>query len=245
MGYPKRNHQSEDQEIAKLLQTTLPRRETELGNRNSGERGSQRHMGIPEMVFRYQVVPVPAINRGPDKPPAVQHAEKCDALRDELFQPPPPLPHIPEPDLTNANPQEFEFVDVTKEEVRAAIFEQGPNKAPGISQSPFKAIRWAWDEEADCITNLIRQCLRTGYHPKMWRKAIAIALAKPKKPDYSNPRAYRLIQLLDCLGKVLEKVVATRLSHYVAKYNIVPANQFGARPGSATEDAILTFVNDV
>lgn len=79
----------------------------------------------------------------------------------------------------------------------------------------------------------------------MWRKAIAIALAKPKKPDYSNPRAYRLIQLLDCLGKVLEKVVATRLSHYVAKYNIVPANQFGARPGSATEDAILTFVNDV
>lgn len=79
----------------------------------------------------------------------------------------------------------------------------------------------------------------------MWQKAIAIALAKPKKLNYSNLRTYRLTQLLKCLEKVLKRVVAIQLVHYTAKYNIISANQFGAHPGSATKDAILTFVNDV
>ena len=37
-------------------------------------------------------------------------------------------------------------------------------------------------------------------------------LAKKDKPDYSNPKAYRVIALLNCLGKLLEKLFASRLS---------------------------------
>ncbi|KDQ60525.1 hypothetical protein JAAARDRAFT_125709 [Jaapia argillacea MUCL 33604] len=48
------------------------------------------------------------------------------------------------------------------------------------------------------------RCLTKGYHPKLWWRAIAVALHKPKKPDYSIPKVYRLIQLLKCLGKILE-----------------------------------------
>jgi len=55
---------------------------------------------------------------------------------------------------------------------------------------------------------LMQKCLETGYHPKAWCKAIAVALGKPNKPNYSNPRAYQLIMLLECLGKVLKKVIA-------------------------------------
>ncbi|KAF2625214.1 hypothetical protein BU25DRAFT_301094, partial [Macroventuria anomochaeta] len=38
-----------------------------------------------------------------------------------------------------------------------------------------------------------------------------IILKKPKKPDYSAPKAYRVIALLNCLGKVVERLVAKRL----------------------------------
>ncbi|KZT33613.1 hypothetical protein SISSUDRAFT_960967, partial [Sistotremastrum suecicum HHB10207 ss-3] len=55
-------------------------------------------------------------------------------------------------------------------------------------------------------------CGNVGYHPKIWREAVAVALQKPLKPDYSMPRAYRLIQLLDCLGKTLEKIQARRIT---------------------------------
>jgi ribonuclease HI len=88
-------------------------------------------------------------------------------------------------------------------------------------------------------------CLQKGYHPKPWRKAVAVALKKPSKPDYSNPRAYRLITLLDCLGKVLERIIARRLTFLTGKHNLVPPNQFGGRSSSSTSDAIITFINDV
>jgi hypothetical protein len=94
---------------------------------------------------------------------------------------------------------------------------------------------------------LISKCLRAGYHPRLWRKVVAVALKKPNKPDYSNPlaRAYRLITLLECLGKVLERIIAKRLTFIAGKYDLVPPNQFGGRSNSSTNDAILTFINDI
>lgn len=64
----------------------------------------------------------------------------------------------------------------------------------------------------------------------MWRKTIAVALRKPGKADYSNPRAYRLIQLEECLGKVLEAIIARRLSSWIHTRGLVPPTQFGGRP---------------
>ncbi|GBE90187.1 hypothetical protein SCP_1900360 [Sparassis crispa] len=65
------------------------------------------------------------------------------------------------------------------------------------------------------------------------------------KKDYTLPRAYRLIQLLDCLGKVLKRLQAQCLAHYATAFNLVSPSQFGARPGSSTTDAILTVVHDI
>ena len=107
------------------------------------------------------------------------------------------------------------------------------------------ALRWAWAVDPTPIYLLISRCANTGYHPSIWRKTVAVALRKPKKPDYSNPRAYRLIQLEECLGKVLESVIARRLSHMIHEHKLVPANQFGGRPGSSTVDAALAFTHDI
>ena len=92
---------------------------------------------------------------------------------------------------------------------------------------------------------MLQKCLRKGYHPKSWRKAIAVAIPKPNKPDYSNPRAYRLITLLECLAKILERIVANRLTFFAGSLDLVPPNQFGGRSNSSTDDAIMTFVTDV
>ncbi|KAJ7936781.1 hypothetical protein B0H13DRAFT_1461355, partial [Mycena leptocephala] len=98
------------------------------------------------------------------------------------------------------------FQDITLNEVCEAIFESSANTAPGDSQVTYRVIRWAWQVASSEIYMLMKKCLRNGYHPREWGKAIAVALRKPRKPDYSNPRAYRLIQLLECLGKILEKI---------------------------------------
>ncbi|KAI6156521.1 hypothetical protein EDD17DRAFT_1462600, partial [Pisolithus thermaeus] len=95
---------------------------------------------------------------------------------------------------------------VTYSEVCNAIFSPSYKKAPGPSQITYSALRLAWQADATPIYLLISQCANTGFHPHLWCKTIAIALCKPGKPDYANPRAYCLIQLEECLGKVLEAV---------------------------------------
>ncbi|CAK5263969.1 unnamed protein product [Mycena citricolor] len=188
--------------------------------------------------------PSPAIKR-PGQTPAVSHKDKCEALREALFQPPPLLEDEFNPNLTDQLPGDHESQDITVEEVREAIFESSTNTAPGSSQVTYKVIRWAWAEAQLEIYTLIKRCLHEGFHPKQWRQAIAVALRKPRKPDYSEPRAYRLIQLLECLGKILEKIVAKRLTYMEGKHNLIPGGQFGGVSNKSTTDAILTFAHDI
>ena len=189
----------------------------------------------------------PPISRGPNRPRAVSHDDKCKALREELYQPPPALDQEFLPDLSTHRDTDLPFAGVTTEEVRDAIFKNNSNSAPGHSQVTYQVLRWVWANATGQkhILALMQKCLKNGYHPKSWRKAIAIALRKPNKPDYSNPRAYRLITLLECLGKVLERIVARRLTFLAGKLNLVPPTQFGGRSNSSTDDAILTFITDV
>jgi hypothetical protein len=56
---------------------------------------------------------------------------------------------------------------------------------------------------------------RAGYYPNKWKEGIGIILLKPNKEDYTVPKAYRIITLLNCLSKVLEKIFATRLGYLV------------------------------
>ena len=46
------------------------------------------------------------------------------------------------------------------------------------------------------------------------------------------------------MGKLLEKVVACRLTYLTGRYNLISDSQFRDRANSSTSDAILTFVHD-
>ena len=189
--------------------------------------------------------PSPPISRGPNQPKAVYHQDKVDALRSELLPPPLDLPEVPNPDLTTRANNEILWTPLGPTEILNALHAANPHKTPGPSQIGFDILRWAWEANRDIFISLITTCANNGYHPQIWRRSIAIALRKPGKPDYSEPRAYRFIQLLECLGKVLEKTMATRLSHYINDHQLVSPMQFGAQPGSSTTDAALTFIHDI
>ena len=177
----------------------------------------------------------------------VTHQDKCNALRAELYQPPPHLEEEHTPDLKNPQAEDLPFEKITFNEVNKAISSTSSSSAPGYSQMNYQVVKWAWRNEIGCqyIFLLMQKCLKGGYHPKSWRKAIAVALRKLGKADYSNPRAYCLITLLECLGKILKKIVACWLTFLAGKYDLVPANQFGGRSNSSTVDALLMFTNDV
>ena len=72
-----------------------------------------------------------------------------------------------------------------------------------------------------------------------------MALQKPNKPDYTQSHAYRLITLLECMGKILEKIIARRLTFMVGRYELISGAQSRGKANSATTDAILSFVHDI
>ena len=65
--------------------------------------------------------------------------------------------------------------------------------------------------------------------PRQWRHAKIIPLKKPNKDNYNIAKAKRRISLLATLGKILESVVAERISHAVEMYGLLPTSHFGAR----------------
>jgi hypothetical protein len=136
--------------------------------------------------------PTPPISTGEGTPKAVSHKDKCEAIRHELYQPPPQLETEFHPNLTDHLDGDLTFTPITTTEINEAITGVSANTAPGPSQISYQAVKWAWMSPTCCsyVTALMQKCVETGYHPKAWRKAVAVVLRKPNKPDYSNPRAY-------------------------------------------------------
>ena len=60
------------------------------------------------------------------------------------------------------------------------------------------------------LAQLYTVCLMAGYSPPCWKAAIGVMIAKPGK-DGKVASDYRHISLLSTLGKLFEKVIATRL----------------------------------
>ena len=46
-----------------------------------------------------------------------------------------------------------------------------------------------------------------------WRESTTVIIRKPGKPDYSVPKAYRPIALLNTTAKLLSALIADRASH--------------------------------
>ncbi len=78
------------------------------------------------------------------------------------------------------------------------------------------------------ITSMVQQAIRLGYHSKAWKRARGILLEKDGKRDFGLVRLYRVISLLNWMGKVVEKVIAEHLSQYCEAYSKLHQGQMGA-----------------
>lgn len=62
-------------------------------------------------------------------------------------------------------------------------------------------------------------------------------LRKHGKDDYSHPKAYRPIALPSTIAKLLESIIATRMSYMVEAYNLLPPTHMGGRRGRSCDHA--------
>jgi hypothetical protein len=94
------------------------------------------------------------------------------------------------------------------------------------------------------MRHLFNILLINGFAPQDWREAIIVPILKPNKQP-TDPLSYRPISLTSCLGKIMERVLNTRLNWHLETRNLLQPNQSGFRPNRSTIDHIIALENDV
>src|SRR6201747_2497036 len=131
------------------------------------------------------------------------------------------------------------------EEIRKAITSSSSAKAPGPDSIGFECIKVAYSYIPDHFNSLYKTLLHAGHHPTCWKEATVVIIKKLGKPDYGIPKAYRPISLLNCLGKISEKIMASRLSHMAEKHHLLHHLQIGGRPKRSAVDASMLLTSTV
>jgi ribonuclease HI len=161
------------------------------------------------------------------------------ALRHAFF---PPLPPVTRSEPIEQPLSPLHCPILTEWEVKRAIFQANPWKAPGIDGLPAAVWQQLWPVIGENIIELFQASLRSGKSPSQWKVARIIPLRKPGKPDYTVPKAYRPISLLATLGKAMEAVIAERLSYWVeSEAQLLPKNHFGARKRRSAVQAMMVL----
>ncbi|OAQ61299.1 reverse transcriptase [Purpureocillium lilacinum] len=151
----------------------------------------------------------------------------------------PPLPPQIEAEPAGWQRPPVAWPEPTMEEVERKVMAAKPWKAPGDDGLPAMVWKELWPVVKERVLHLFKLSLGSGELPEQWRSARIIPLKKPDKADYTAARAWRPISLLSTLGKVLEAVVAERVSYAVETHGLLPANHFGARKRRSAEQALL------
>lgn len=157
----------------------------------------------------------PALRR-PDLSWAASSPEKAEVLSRAWFPPPACIPGLfppPEAPLPCTRP----FFEVTRKEIDDALDDTSNTSAPGISGLNYKVLKWAYALRPVAIRSVIEALIRLGIHHPRWKSALVVAVPKPGKKDYSSPRSHRPIQLIKCLGKLVERSLPNAL-------HLMPAN---------------------
>ena len=120
--------------------------------------------------------------------------------------------------------------------------------APGPDNVTWHHIKAIFDMEnmGESICSLFNNMCDSGIWPRWFKESLSAIIPKPKKPDYTLPKAYRPIALLNTLGKLLMKVITNRLQFDATAHSLLHEGQCGGVQKHATIDAglaLMDFIN--
>ena len=167
---------------------------------------------------------------------ASSNEDKSEIFTNALFPPPPP--HSAVPQGFNYPEPAATWTAIMDEQLHKTVTKLSPYKVPGpdgIANIVFQHC----PNPRPHILNLFNAVFthHTYYDP--WRESVTVILRKLGCPDYSTPKAYHPIALLNTTAKLLSALVTDRASYILETHNLLPPTHFGGRPGHSTEDSLL------
>ncbi|KAF8645572.1 hypothetical protein AX14_009209, partial [Amanita brunnescens Koide BX004] len=137
------------------------------------------------------------------------------------------------------------FPMISQKEIWDALRPTNNSSAPGPDHVTWRHLKLAlsFPDTDLALAALFNKICFTGTWPLHFKESTSVIIPKPNKPDYTIPKAYRPIALLNTLGKLLTKILANRLQHDAAEFNILHRDQYGGIQGHSTIDAGLVLAD--
>ena len=130
----------------------------------------------------------------------------------------------------------------SQREFTAALQHLKPGKAPGPDSIFPELILYAGAALKSWLRDFLSSCLRRLKIPKIWRRALVVAIPKPTKP-VGNPKSYRPISLLCVPYKILERLIYARVEPLIDP--LLPKEQAGFRRGKSTVDQVVLQTQNI
>ena len=177
--------------------------------------------------------------RFPDLPGASDLAEVAETLLHYLFP-----PKTPPPPLLRLR-YYVDYTPLTSEERSRALSKSSNTSVPGPDHIPYSVWQSVHRLKPSLLPSLLDPLLAHGFHPPSLKNTLGSVLDKPGKPLHDSPSSIRVIVLLQRLSKILERVLASRLSAQATICSLIHPLQCGSFPGTSTTDAALLLQQNV
>ena len=106
-----------------------------------------------------------------------------------------------------------------------------------------KLIKASKESLIEPLTIIFNSVFIHAKYPEKWKLAKVTALYK--KGKHCLPENYRPISLLDCFGKILERLIYKQMLSFISKHAILFIYQYGFREGYSTTLALIDIIDTI
>ena len=150
---------------------------------------------------------------------------------------------LPEPGVYRNDIPTINSINVTPERVTKAIKRSKRKSAMGPDGLSNNVLKNCADSIAPFLARYFQKCINHGLMPSSWKTAHVVPVFEGgAKEDVAN---YRLISLLSCSSKLLERVVCDDLSSFLMENGHIGLQQFGFIKKSSTIDQLLELYHQI
>ncbi|CAL7939322.1 unnamed protein product, partial [Xylocopa violacea] len=169
--------------------------------------------------------------------------EEVRRVTGELFPPGPSLDDLKEEEKQLIIENNKAEMEIDNSEVLAAARRINSKKAPGPDNVPGIIIKKLGLAKPEIIRRVMQAQMNCVTFPQIWKRARIVMI--PKIGVDGAIIKFRPICLIDVMGKVFERIIATRIDRHLATTNWLDERQFGFRTGRSVADAVAALTNYV